>query len=216
MKCTETTSDYALARSILGADFISPEEVANSLKSIVYTDEQLTRFGDTLPTQDILEWCRDNNMMLVASPPTALTVLDVRAIHSDVYDSEGGPCGWYISPTEKFACADRIEALAWIAFRKEPVEDSLNKTWTEQQALVLDPLRVPNAAEVTWALTVYKDVRDIYLLEELYVRTSSVGSGGEHYVVGCFGSEEDDELCLNDYWPNTNYKFIGLAAVRKF
>lgn len=210
---------YALAREILGADFLSPEEVANSVKGIIYTDEQLIHFGDTLPTQDILKWCRDNSMMLVPGPPTAMTMLDVRDVHYDFFfhlleREEDIRICWYDDTSQKFACIDKVEALTWIAFRKELVEDSLDKTWEEQVVLVLDPMMVPNAAEVTWALTTYKAVRDICLFEWVHVRTSSLDAGGCHVVIGGFdtdglsvGGSFEDIICIYD---------LGLSAARKF
>lgn len=44
------------AHSILGDDFISPEEIATA-SGISYTEEQLSKFSQTLPAQAVLEWC---------------------------------------------------------------------------------------------------------------------------------------------------------------
>ena len=51
--------NYELARTILGNDFITPEEVMKSCREITYTKEQLAIFRRTIPGQEILEWCRD-------------------------------------------------------------------------------------------------------------------------------------------------------------
>src|SRR3989344_4872193 len=135
------------------------------------TDEQLAKFGDTLPAQDVLEWCRDNGMMLVAGPPKPMSTLDIRSIKIDYFDSREG--GWYSNKSEKFARNDKAEPV-WIALRKEPVAESLNRNWSEQSDLVAEPMVVPNAAEALWGFTTYKAVRSIYLLPNLCVRTSSL------------------------------------------
>ncbi len=212
---TSKLPDYTLARSILGADFISADEIATA-RGLAYTEDQLTELGKKLPDQATLEALRDNGMMLVAGPPTAMTMLDVRAVHADYFYSKGpeqNDSGWYDEANEKFARTDKVEALCWIAFRKEPVEDSLNKTWSDQQALVVEPMMVPNAAEATWALTTCKAVRDIYLLDNLYVRTSSLDSDGHRVYVGVF-----DAGGLNVYsdWDDDRNGDLGVSAGRKF
>ena len=83
--------------------------------------------------------------MLVAGPPTAMSLIDLRALNADYFYSKGPDKddeGWYDDASEKFARNDKVDALCWIALRKEPIEDSLNKTWADQQALVAEPMMV--------------------------------------------------------------------------
>lgn len=201
--------DYGLARTILGKDFISPEEIVESRRAIVYTDEQLAKFSETLPAQDVLEWCRDNGMMLVAGPPQAMSLLDIRDLNPEHFYSKQG--GWYAERAQTFSRNDKAETV-WIALRKEPVQGSLRRNWAEQEALVTDPMVVPNAAETVWCLTTYKAVRDIYLLPTLYVRTSSVDSDGVHVLVGLFGAEG---LRVDGWNDSHRYDHLGVAAARK-
>ncbi len=90
---TAKMPDYGLAESILGADFITPEEVAKSRKGVAYTDDQLSQFGDTVPSQEVLEWCRDNGYMLIAGPSRPMSLLEVRSLKKDYFYSKEG--GWY-------------------------------------------------------------------------------------------------------------------------
>jgi hypothetical protein len=206
---------YEIARHILGNDFINPWDIV-AARGLAYTPNQYSAFAATAPDEDALAWCRDNGMMLVAGPPKAMSLIGVRAVDADFFYSKGpeqDDSGWYDDPNERFAKTDKVEALTWIAFRKEPVEDSLNKTWPEQQALVKEPMVIPNAAEATWALTTYKAVRDIYLLDELYVRTSSVDSDGGRVYVGDFDA---DGLVVDGYWDGFRDSNLGVSASRKF
>lgn len=207
--------DYQVARSILGADFISADEIATA-RGLAYTKEQLTLLERKLPDQATLEAFRNTGMAIVARPPTAMTMLDVRAINAEFFHSrrpEQNDSAWYDQESEKFACTDRVEALGWIAFYKKPVEGSLGKTWTDQRALVARPMMVMNAAEATWALTTYKAVRDIYLLDKLGVRTSSQVSGGDRVSVGIFDAKG---LSVYSYWDDSRGGDLGLSAGRKF
>ena len=207
-RLTAKTPDYDLARTILGKDFISPEEIAKSRK-IVYTDEQFAAFGDTLPAQDVLEWFRDNGFMLVAGPPKEMSLLDIRALHAPYFYSKEG--GWYANEKETFARNDKA-TTAWIALRKEPVPDSLNKNWDEQQALLSEFEVVPNAAATTWAVTTYKAVMGFYLLKNVYVRTSSRDSDGVRVVVGRF---DDTGLDVGSYWGDDRVSSLGIVSVRE-
>jgi hypothetical protein len=212
---TSKLPDYTLARTILGLDFISADEIA-AKRGISYTEDQLIDLGKKLPDQATLEAIRDAGMMLVAGPPTAMSLIDVRAVHADFFYSKGpdkDDSGWYDDADEKFARNDKVEALCWIALRKEPVENSLNKTWPDQQALVAEPMVVPNAAEAVWALTTYKAVRDIYLLEDIYVRTSSLDSDGHRVGVGIFDA---DGLVVDYFWDGDRDSGLGVSASRKF
>jgi len=212
---TSKLPDYTLAFSILGKDFISADEIAAS-RGLSYTEDQLIELAKSLPDQTTLEQLRDSGMMLVAGPPTAMSLVDVRALHADYFYSKGpdqDDSGWYDDASEKFAKTDKVEALAWIAVRKEAVEDSFSKNWQEQQALVTEPMTIPNVAEAAWALSTYKAVRDVYLLENLYVRTSSVDSGGYRVGVGGFGA---DGLGVDSDWDVGRHSSLGVSAARKF
>ena len=206
---TAKAPNYDLAKTILGKDFISPQEIATA-RGLTYTDEQLAKFGDMLPAQGVLEWCRDNGMMLVAGPPKSMSLLDVRSVKADYFYSKEG--GWYADKAQKFAKNDKAEAV-WIAFRKEPVADSLDKNWAEQSDLVSEPMSVPNAAEAVWCLTTYKAVRGVYLLPNLYVRTSSLGSDGRCVYVGGFGA---GGLDVSSCWDDVRGSRLGVSASRKF
>ena len=198
--------DYTLAQTILGKDFITPEEVSKS-RGLTYSEDQLAKFGDTLPSQEVLVWCRDNGYMVVAGPNKPMSLLEVREMKSRYFYSKSG--GWYSD--QKFARNDKADTR-WIIVRKEPVPESTSKTWDEQQALLSDVEITPNAAEVVWAITTYKAVRDIYLLSNIYVRTSSLDSDGDRVFVGGF---DDRGLSVYIWYDVYRYSSIGVSSARK-
>ena len=206
---TAKTPDYEIARMILGKDFISPEEITEKRKGIIYTDDQLTEYGKTLPSHEVLEWCRDHNFMLAAGPAKPMSLLEVRELQPKHFCSKSG--GWYAEDKEKFSRNDKVETR-WIMLRKEPIDDSTSKNWGEQQALLSELEIVPNIAELTWGVTTYKAVRGIYLLQNVYVRTSSLGSDGNHVLGGSF-----DGVGFEVYYngDSDRYDRIGLAGLRK-
>jgi len=198
-----------LARLILGDDYITPEEVANTY-GVSYTDEQLEHFIYTLPDTQTILWLRANGYILIAGPPTELNLLEVRELDNKLFYSKTE--GWYAKDKEKFAKDDKISDGEWLALRKEAVPNSFSKKWNEQQELITKVERVPNATEVSYAITAYYKVRGIYLLSEKYVRTSSIDAGGNHVFVGCF---VEDGLSILNYWDDISGDNLGVSSARK-
>lgn len=199
--------DYGLAQSILGADFITPEEVTKARPSIVYTVEQITAIAESLPAEDVLKWCKDNGYAVMPAPPTAMSTLDVREIQFTHFYSKTG--GWYAD--QKFAREDKT-SFGWLLIKKTPVQNSTSKTWNEQGKLLSALEKVPNAAEMCWFITTYFEVRGVRLFEGIYVRTSSLVSDGYRVFVGFFDS---DGLLVNVYWDDDRHDSFGLSAARK-
>lgn len=199
--------DYTLAQSILGADFITPEEVSSARTSIVYTDEQITALAETLPPQDVLKWCKCNGYAVMPAPPNAMSLLDVREIQSAHFYSKTG--GWYSD--QKFAREDKTSS-GWLAIRKTPVPNSTSKNWKEQGELLSALEHVPNAAEMSWFITTYFEVRGTRLFESIYVRTSSLNSVGDRVRVGGFVPVG---LVVAYYWRGNRYEDLGVSSARK-
>ncbi len=199
--------DYGVVQSILGADFITPEEVTKARGALVYTDEQITALAGSLPSEDVLRWCKDNGYAIMPAPPKAMSTLEVREIQSAHFYSKTG--GWYAD--QKFAREDRT-SFGWLMVKKTVVSNSTSKTWNEQGKLLSALEKVPNAAEMSWFITTYFEVRGIRLFEDIYVRTSSLDSFGCRVCVGRFGQ---GGLVVNDGWGSDRVGYLGVASARK-
>jgi hypothetical protein len=198
--------DYTQAQSILGTDFITPEEVTEVHPGIIYADEHLTFLMETIPSEEDLRWCKDNSYAVMSAPPNPIALLSVRALRVGHFYSKTG--GWYVD--EKFVSNDKTRR-GWLAVRKEPVPNSTSKTWDEQNKLLSSVEDVPNAAEMAWFITTYFEVRGVCLFGNVYVRTSSVSSGGSRVYVGNF-----DQSGLGIYTYLSNYHDdVGVSSTRK-
>ena len=200
---------HELAHLILGDDYITPEEMAEAY-GFSYTDEQLEHFADTLPDTQTILWLRANGYMLIAGPSTEMNLLRVRDLDNQLFYSKSE--GWYAKDKEKFAKTDVVKADEWLAIRKEAVPNSFDKTWKEQQGLITEVEHVPNAPEVSYAVTAYYKVRGIYLLRGKYVRTSSVDAGGGRVCVGLF---VEGGLYVGHYWDDGRSSDVGVSSARK-
>ena len=94
--------------------------------------------------------------------------------------------GWVVCRSE-VRSRDKT-SFGWLAIKKTPVSNSTNKKWDEQSKLLSALEHIPNAAEMSWFITTYFEVRGIRLFESVYVRTSSLDSGGFSVHVGHFDS----------------------------
>lgn len=200
---------YTLARSILGNDdFITPEEIAEARK-LIYNEKQIKFFLETLPAEEVLRWCRDNCFILVAGPPSPMSLLDIRNLNSNMFYSETR--GWYSEEAQNFFREDVIRT-DWFMLRKTLVPNSRNKVWIEQQELLSKEEYIPNAPEVAWGITTYKEVRNIYLLHDVFPRTSSFDSDGRPVDVGGFG---DMGIRVGFFWDVSRFDCLGVVSARK-
>lgn len=200
---------YNLARAILGDDFIDPEDVAQ-VHSTSYSDAQLIAFEITLPSPEVIAWIYHNRYMLVAGPPRTLSLLDVRSNDKDRFFTSSG--GWYADADEPFS-RDDIVGPVWLAIRKSSVPNSTDRTWSEQLALLSANERVPNVAEIAWALTTYNKVHGVNLMAIVHVRTLSVVSGGSHVGIINFDS---GNLSIMDFGGDYRDDRIGISSALIF
>jgi hypothetical protein len=205
----ETVSGYELARLILGTDFITPEEVvATARLGIVYSEDQLDEFAQTLPSVETLAWCRANDFMVVPTSPTPLSLLQIRDLKPEYFYAKTG--GWYANEKERFS-RDMKTGSGWLMLRKGALPNSFNARFDNQMKLLSTVEYVPSDAEVEWGVTTYKAVRGVFLLPNFYVKTSSIDSDGARVDVGV---SEDGGLHVND-WYDMPGSDIGLASARK-
>lgn len=201
-------NSYDLVRNILGKDFISPEEIAIARK-LTYDDDVLRHFAETLPSEEVLQWLRDNGFTLIAGPPSPMSLLEVRNLNAQLFYTKSG--GWYEKPKEEFSRNDKV-VTEWLMLRKGIVPNSTSKTWEERQGLLTDVEYVPNVAEMTWGETTYKEVRKTWLFPNIYARTSSVGSDGYRVYVGY---SADGGVGVGSVWDDRRNGLLGLASARK-
>jgi len=202
-------ADYELARTILGTDFISPEEITQA-RGLNYSDEQIIMFGDTLPYEEVITWCRKHDAVLIAGPPSPLSLLQIRDLRPEYFYSKSS--GWYAERNQRFSREQKVETK-WYVVRKGIVTNSTSRTWTEQLQLLSEVEYVPNDAELEWVLTTYKAVRNINLLSNVYARTASVDSNGNPVIVGDFDARG---LSVLSHWDDDRYGSLGVASARKF
>lgn len=196
-----------LGRVILGRDFISPKEVARTL-SIDYTDNELNHLQKTLPDERILHWYRNNGYLLIAGPPRDLNLLEIQKFQKKIIHY--GECHpWlFIEDNEEFPKSDTVKANRWIAIKKQAY--SFDKTWEEQQKVIPKTDYIPNVAEVSFAFITYYRVRGVHLLNDCYVRTSSISTNNNSGITA--GYFHKNIFCINRAWAGRKSETVGILS----
>ena len=198
--------DYALAQSILGVDFITPEEIMK-VTAMIYEEKHLDILHNTIPPEAVLRWCKEHHYAVVAAPRYPINLLTIRMYVSNLFYSKSG--GWY---SERKFASENTTAQGWLMLRKHPVPHSNSKNWNQQNKLLSGVERVPNSAEVSWLVTIYFKVRGIRLLENIFVRCADLQSDCPRVVVGNFYA---GGLNLDRYRDDDRVDSLGLSSARK-
>jgi len=148
-------------------------------------------------------------MLVARHPQISTSLLEIRDLEPNEFYLNTR--SWYAEGHQRFSRVDRVNS-DWIMCSKVPVAGSMNMPFLEQSDLIKDPVTVPNAVETAWCLTMYRAVRGIYLIPNLYVRTSSRHADGHCVCVGFYNAEG---LSVCRSWDDRSYEIMGLSVGRQ-
>lgn len=191
------------ARAILGSDFISSDEVSTH-RLAAYTHEQHEELIRTVPSDEVLLWCKKNGYAVIPAPPTAMSLLDILGTQFDELRES--------DRNQNFVREDRTSP-GWLMVKKTPVANSTSKNWHVQKKLLGELEAVPNVAEMCWFIFLYFAVRGERLFEGVYVRTSSLDWEGDRVRIG--GLLDGENLNVRCCRDALRYNHVGLSATRK-
>lgn len=208
---TETRQNHWwIAKVILGKNFISPEEISNNF-NIFYSNSSIEYLKKTLPDEETLRRFHYDNYILIPGPPNHLNLLQIEKIQEKIKIGEKNE-PWFVAHHEEhFAKKEVVIFCKWIAVKKEP--QFFYKTWDEQQKLISKTDYVPNVATIAYTYINYYMARGIRLLNDCYVRTSTVSSiDGRGVIAGYFYNT----LSFDRAWQGDLRKNIGIVSAYSF
>jgi hypothetical protein len=174
-----------LALGIMGDNIVFPHEITEE-RGLSYTDDKLKLLSIAMPAVEVMDELKKNGFALMPLPPEPLSLLDLlngRPEH--FYSTYTKTPAWYTEPEQTFA-QDEKTGFGWMAVKKAPIV-SMSTNWDEQNKVIsggLDEGRMPNAAEMAWFISIFKEVRDTWLFPTIYVRTSSAAANGNPVFMG--------------------------------
>ncbi len=196
----EPSTSQKLAREIMGKNFFGIEEAIKHF-GVNATKQQLAVLAEVPFSEEVLRACKDTHVLVAVFP---LSILDIRGIAKKQSDR---------TLFYKQAFAKNKGKVGWHLIRKEPVANSMSKTWNEQQTLLLQDEETPTAQIVVYTMVGHFLATSERLFEKIYVRCIDLGSGGRRVYVGSFDA---GGLSVNDSWGGDRYDDLGLASARKF
>ena len=107
---------------------------------------------------------------------------------------------------------DKKVRVRWYLLRKEPVLESINKTYDEQFMLLTNEVAVPFAREMTYIVILYWLTHRERLLPEVWVRCQDKSSDNDRVYIGGLDS---DGLGVSHYRCDRCSTPVGLASSRK-
>lgn len=156
---------------------------------------------------EVLAECAETHVLV---PYLGLSLAEVHGLHARLFYNKITEA-WYRQPHQAFAFVKHQPS--WYLVQKTVPEGSLNRTWSEQEALVQDggsSMVIPAAVLVYAAVFHYLQTGE-YLFPALYARTSDVSAEGYRVYAGYFGA---DGLYVGGD-SGTRRSSIGVAVSRK-
>lgn len=204
------TAFNTLASAILGENFVSFEEMV-VIPGLTYHREQHMHLERTLPDRRTLEWCYHHEYVLIPGPPRPMNLYDIFTFCGNALCTVQER--WWVRDQESFPTADSV-SCRWIMHRAYPGPEFL--PLHKQMAQLCNGEVVPNAAETLWACIMFERLRDIFLLGNLAVRTSSVDKHGKRVTVQRL--DADGSTCRYSVLPggddNQGLALTSLATSR--
>jgi len=198
----EPTTSQKRAREIMGRNNFFDIEEAIQHFGVNPTRQQIAALSEIPFSEAVLQKAKDTYVLVAVFP---LSVLEIRGkVDSKLFYNQP----WYV----KKSFAKEHGEASWQLIRKTPVDNSTSKDWQEQQALIAKDDEVPSARVMVYTIIGHYLATGERLFEHIYVRTSSVGSGGGRVGVGDFGLEG---LSVYYYWDGNRGGSLGVSSARK-
>lgn len=191
------------AQKIMGNNFFGVEDAIKYF-GIKPDEKQIAALDNISFSESVLEELKDTHILVAVFP---ISILDIRKkVPKELFYSHED--SWY----NKESFAKDSGDIGWKLICKTPAQNSVSKNYQEQQALLGKQEEVPSAQAVVYTIMGHYLKTSERLFEDLYVRTSSLDSDGDHVSVGDFVSDGLDVSCD---WDGDRCDNLGLASARK-
>ncbi len=197
------TTSQKHAQDIMGKNFFGIEEAIKHF-GVSPTPQQLAALSEIPFSEEELRQSKDTHVLTAVFPLSILVIRD-RVDHKFFYNHEAA---WY----NEQIFANEPGEVNWQLVRKALAESLTPKNWQEQQASFSKKNEVLTAQELVYAIIGHLLATGERLVEQNYVRTSSVDSNGNRVYVSDVGL---DGLGISDFWDAVRYDNEDLSSARK-
>lgn len=189
-------------REIMGKNFFGVKEAIKHF-GVTPSKQQLIYLAKIPFTEDVLESCKDTHVLVAVFP---MSILDICGkVERNLFHR-------YNDARLKQVFVQDKGDVGWRLVRKVPVDDLVNKTWSEQQALLPKEEEIPKAQVMVYTIIGHFLATGERLFENIYLRCLDLESVGNRICVGNFNAEG---LYVDRYWDTGRSDYLGVSAVRK-
>ena len=165
------------AREIMGKNYFGVEE-AKIYFGVNPSQQQLAALSVVPFSEAVLKECKHTHILV------AVFTLSMKDVKGKVAHGMGEM--WYKWNNDEKFVDDCGVNVAWHLVRKNEVQNSTFKTWSEQKEMLRKNEGVPTARVITYAIVGYYLATKEKLFEGIYVFCSDVTPDGSHIGIGYF------------------------------
>lgn len=200
----EPSTNQTRAREIMGANVFGVEEAIKHY-GISPSGRHLAYMAEVGYSEQTLIACKDTHIL---SAVFRFSGLEVREkVKSKKVFYKQNKQNWY----DEQPFANDKGALEWHLVRKTHVKDSMSKTWSQQQDLLLPEEETPTFQVLAYTVIGHFLATDEKLFEDVYVRCSDLDSDGHHVCVRFL----PDGFYIAYQYDDGRDDYVGVSFSRK-
>jgi hypothetical protein len=189
----------------MGKNFFGIEEAIKHF-GVNPSRRQLVSLSEVPFSEETLISCKDTHVLVAVLPISIVEIREIakKLINQTLFYNQD----WY----DKEAFANDKGETGWQLIRKELIDNSTSKNWSEQQALLANDEETPKAQVVVYTIIGIFLSTGERLLENVYVRCIDLDSDGIRVSVGGF---DDRGLGVYSWNDDDRSSGIGVSSARK-
>lgn len=199
----EPSTSQKLSREIMGKNFFGVEEAIECF-GVNPSKQQLVYLAEVPFAESVLKACKNTHVLVAVFP---LSILAIRGkVDKKLFYRHDDT--WY----NRHAFEKGRGKVGWQLVRKAPAENSTNKTWDDQQALLSKEDETPKTQVMVYTIVGHYLFTGERLFEKIWVQCSDLDLGGYRVYVGGFNAKG---LRIDRSVDIDRNNYLGLASARK-
>ena len=202
------TVSQSRARELMGANMFGVDDAIKCF-GVKPTLEHIVALSEVPFSEETIGACKGTHILVAVFPISILGIRSAMKVQRLFFWQE-----WYDNQSFAKSCGDG--KARWHLICKTPVAGSKYKSWAEQQCLIGNDDKTPEARVMVYAVIGYYKTTGTQLFECGFVRTTTVDVNGNRVYVGEFRDRGLDKgLQVDNYWGAYRHSYPGLASERK-
>lgn len=206
-KKLKVSTSQVVARSIMGRNFLGPEEVQKAF-GVKYSSGDRAKLVQIPFDVNMLRACADTHILVAGFPMSMNDIRKNKRVKSNATSLFCDVVGERLYDEQRFA--NTSVECRWFLLRRKPIDNSTFKTYVEQLRLILDREENPEARDVVFATIALCLTTGEWLFESIYVRCKNMHSHGGRVSVGV----SEGGIRIHYDWDHYRNDFLAICSSR--